>query len=225
MALGIGISPMLRRFRSSSTLNNGLVYLWEREGNCNTTVGSNNGTDTNVTYTTGTDGQCAVYNATAFSTLSAFQLPSEWTFNFWVKRNTNGTRQLFFGDSNAGGTATTLQLAVEFTALNKLAAYIVDTTIDVGVLSSATTYTDTNWHMVTIDKLGTSVRMYIDNVSEATDTLANATMNTSANIFAFGRSGAFLANYFNGSLDESAYWSRRLTDAERLELLTNFYPY
>lgn len=208
-----------------STLLNGLVSLWPRQNNCVDVISANNGTDTNVTYTAGVNGQCAVYNTTGYSQLSAFTIPTTFTFNFWVKRNAINSRQLFFGDSNLAGNATALQFAIEFTAANKINNYIVDSAFGVSTLASSVTYTDTNWHMVTVTKSGTALKMYVDNASSATATMTLSTLNASVNAFAFGRSGVYNSFLFSGNLDECAYWNRVLTIDERTELFTEFYPY
>lgn len=216
---------MMGSAKVPSTLLNGLINLWKRDGNCTDSVGSRNGTDTNVTYGTGVNGQCAIYNATGYSQISAWTLTSQFTLNFWVKRNTTGTRQLFFGDSSSAGNATTLQLAIEFTSADKINCYIVDSAINVSVLSSSGTYTDTNWHMVTVTKNGTANTLYVDGVSVGTSTSVLSTLNASVNPFCFGRSGDYASFYFNGSLDESGYWNRPITAPELAELYAKFYPY
>ena len=74
-------------------LTEGLVAYWQLNDNSKDGVGSNNGTDTSITYSAGKVGYCAVFNGTSSGILLPTMLSStSGTFNIWIKTTTTTTK-------------------------------------------------------------------------------------------------------------------------------------
>jgi len=89
MAIGIGISPMLRRGGSSAnSLLTGMVAAYNFNNSVLDLTGrGNDGTNTNVTYAAGYINNCAVYDTTAYTTLpnnSDLQMSIDIKINFEI---------------------------------------------------------------------------------------------------------------------------------------------
>ena len=87
-------------------LTDNLVSYWKLDGNSNDSVGSNNGSDTNITYGTsyGKINQGALFNGTSSKILTNYQPTyADTTIAGWIKTTMTGRGQ-FFGNTPHSGT-------------------------------------------------------------------------------------------------------------------------
>lgn len=178
-------------------------------------VGTANGTDTSVTYSSG-NGKIGIGGGV--STLGYITLgttvggTTAETYNMWIKPGTQNTGDGYHGLMGAGGAVND----VVFFKVNQLAAYIncsgglvqidpVATTIDV---------TGTVWTMVTLTYDSTSGMVVYINGTSAGTAAANGTISTPSNGFAIARDPNITTRLFNGAFDELGVWSRAITSTE-----------
>jgi Concanavalin A-like lectin/glucanases superfamily len=195
-------------------LSNVAAY-YKLNGNSLKSIGSNNGTDTNVTYSSGLIGQAAVYNGSSSITV----IPASSDFNFgssdfgisiWFKKNLNGVRQCIFGSCNSLASSNSLSFIIEFNSSNIVSVLFSYGALDIR-LSDTTAITDTNWHNLIITRSGNNFYLYIDSVLKATLT-ASIFINTTSFPPTIGRLGDYIAGfYFNGSVDEVGIFKQSLT--------------
>ena len=205
-------------------LGDNLVAYWTFDGNANDSVGSDNGSVTGATNTTGLinngysfDGSGDyLYNTSVPEfEMAAFSLMA------WVKPDTSAASCyiLNFGkpiNSPYYGWVVSLSAsnAISFFS-GKSGGYNNITTT--GVL------TDNVWNMVIITFSGTEARIYInDNAVETTGSLGAISYNSSYRKFNIGRIIDYTpAPYWmDGMIDEVGIWNRVLT-ADEVEELYN----
>src|SRR3990167_3483110 len=164
-------------------------------GNANT--GTWQGTTTNV-WAPGKYGKGGNFNgsdnyvslASIFN--SAFPI---FTMEAWVKRNTTGSRQFIFNTGNAD---------IEFQADNTL--FLNQTGTGFGC-TTATTYTDTNWHHVAATWDASTIKLYVDGVNIA------CTGTTPSGTYASTSAAAYIgaritnSNYFSGQIDDVRFYN------------------
>jgi len=166
-----------------------IVAAYNFEGNSNDSAGSNNGTDTNITYGTsyGKIGKGASFNGTAYIILSNKTLISatSYTIGYWFKTSSHSRNTGVIFASQMGTTNNDLFQSgisrgkfrfIRWNSSNKIVTNI----------STTSSYNDGNWHLVVIvfdTTNGTNI--YIDGTSVLTNTnLDNNQAN--ANDYSFG---------------------------------------
>ncbi len=211
---------------TNGTLTTSLVSYYKLEGNSNDFYGSNNGTDTSVTYGSsyGKVNEGADFGS-ASNTTTPLWLSSNATFSyaFWVYvPNTslqgvfvsNGHTNLSVGSGVAVGVGGAGSSATFQTTGNQLI-----------VLASGVAWMPTGanlgtgWHFVVVTRDGTTMKAYIDNVQTPTLTASTATPNTPSGNgwFDMGDTTNQFAN-FVGYLDEIGIWSKVLSSQEITDL-------
>jgi hypothetical protein len=194
-------------------LTDNLVSYWKFEGNSNDSVGSNNGTDVNITYSTGNGkiGQGAGFNANNNSKITCSgRIPQgAKSLSFWFKTTATNFYQLIsecYNGSNSYG----IGLDPGGAEINRASSSKVLS------ISGGTNLNDGNWHHQVFTWDGTTntngVKLYIDNVLVAQSTAAYTETTQSSYTTHFGY---YDNNYdYTGSLDELGVWSRVLTSDE-----------
>jgi hypothetical protein len=200
----------------------GLVSYYKLDGNSNDSVGTNNGSDTSVSYVAGKIGNAASFNGSS----SRITIPSNSSLNFgngdrtismWIKTSV-GDKKLY---SNRNDTVRWWTLGVgpsgqlSFEAANGYPTGYIDVKYGSGL-------TDNNWHNVVMVKSGGTVYFYIDNSlvgSTAWNYSADGSITTNY-IGTNYHDGGFYG-YFNGLIDEVGIWSRALTSDEITKLYNN----
>lgn len=175
--------------------------------------------NTNVTYTTGILNNCAVYNGSAFHTVSdnaALKPVNAISFGGWIYITSTSSFQMVCAKGeNAGDTrsyemrmfSTTTQPEVQ---MRSGAAYIQ---------ARATTAIGTGtWAHVMYTRSGTSHQIYINGVS---DTLASSV--TQAGDIAYSTDAFWLGQRngglrLRGRIDEFGIWNVQLSSSEVSEL-------
>lgn len=209
------------------SLKDKTIATWLLNTNSNSTVGGNNGTDTAVTY----NGDSASFLR---STSSKILIADSSVFTFgtsnfeilvWVKRNGTGIREIFVGQSNAAGSDASISFVIEFTAANVLQA-LVNLGGVIITVPSTSSVTDTNWHMVTLSRNGTTLRVKLDN-NTGGSMVSAASVNNTTFQFGIGCAGLLAASTLglNGSVSQVVIFNDELTTAERTEAYNGGYKY
>ena len=181
--------------------------------------GTYNGTPTNITYTDGRFGQCAVFNGSSSSIDTTYTAvaSSTVTFSTFVSTTTNvGTKAILW--DGTGSTATTRgAFGFEGTAFaifigNGVSGWFDNSTVNVSA------YQDGNSHHIGVVINGTSVKLYIDGVLLHTYTSTVSLGTAGSTPYYLGKLGTSASGYFNGKIDQTRIFNRALTHEEVLEL-------
>jgi len=200
-----------------------IIHQYDFDGDSTDAVGSKDGTDTNMTYSTGLgDNKSAVFDGTAYIDLpnDMSSAAPEFTYSCLVKSNNTSTegRCWTFDYTNDG--------FVTF-RVNPLG---VSNRVDVAVRrSNATTiiinsdsYTVSNWNhfAVTIDRDG-AVIFYMNGTSIGSDTISPSTnlgtLGTLTNVFGADRN---YGRRLDGEIAACKVWDAILTPTEASTLAT-----
>ena len=194
--------------------------LLHLNGNSTDSSGNgNNGTDTAITYSAGKFGQGAGFNGSnsKIALSSTFtDLTSNWTVSMWVKRGATGNNiyPLF---SRWKSTTQERQLYIYFSS-NAISGRQDKIQVDIpyikAILTSSTTITDSNYHLITVTKNSTTWSIYID--GSLSSSIVDASSQESAQTTSpyIGHNLPDVTTYFNGSLDEVIIENRAWTASE-----------
>lgn len=183
-----------------------IICAYDLNGNANRSAGTNNGTASNTTWVTGKIGQAASFDGTSTSNIlisdnSDFTFGSaDFSVSCWVKKTTNGTRQIFIGQSDPGGGTPSVSFIIEFQTTNAVRGIVGFNGGSASTPASTATITDTNWHHIVLLRDSGTMRLYIDGVADGTSAISG-TVNNSINNFALGRAGDLASLGFPGSMD------------------------
>lgn len=121
---------------------------------------------------------------------------ADFTIDFWFNRNGNTGIRGLFGQGNVG--LSSVSIGASFTAGNTIAIYAYS-----GLLFQTTgTVTGSAWHHFALVRNGSSFKVYIDGVADATSaTNAAALPNLSSNWYV-GSAGDFSGAAWSGYIDE-----------------------
>lgn len=197
-------------------LTDNLVSYWKLDGNSNDAVASNNGTDTDITYSAGNGKivQGAGFNGSTSTFTLPIVLGTAGSINLWFKRSDTSTNQgCMFG-------STKISVA-DYIRINPTTSNTVQFICENDVVSASWT-TDTNWHMATIVwDTSTAWKGYVNGVLVATGSGVKNPTNTGYNLRVgitadgLGISGG---TYYLGAIDELGYWNRRISETEISQL-------
>jgi len=192
----------------TSPSTSGLVSRYDLTANANDSQGSNNGTNTGVTFSTDnyklgtgaydfTSGQVDIGKTTQ---------TGDFSVTFWFNADSNsGVQRLWHNNNNSS--------KLEIQWYNSQVAYTVkDATGNNG--SSLNTGT---WYHVALTREGSAVKLYIDGVLKSSTTEDEALSN--ADNATIGGSGS--SENYNGKIDDVSNWSRALTATEIGKLVNN----
>lgn len=215
-----------------------LVYLWEFDGNSNTAVGSNNGTDTDMTYSTagGKYVQGAVFNGTSSRIQiekNGFDIASNGSFSVggWVKgdNSSSGNKNILTIDN--GDTRGLILIRFNFGGSDKHLAAVIrdDTDASTQNLESTSDVNDGGWHHIALVKSTNNIKLYVDGVAQVNTTCTeNGAYTFSAGNGFFGAETA-ASNFLPGNEDDWFYFNDALTQAEinllAFDPLKNSYAY
>ena len=201
-------------------LTDNLVSYYKMEGNSNDSVGSNNGTDTSITYSAGNGkiGQGAGFNGSSSYIIAPFLNLSQGSVSFWVNFTSLSTSpDIIVSNQNTDGSDTYTQLNVGsngsmnwYSAVNEL-----DHVTSAGVITTGV------WYNIIFTYDGTTIKCYVNDVEKS---LTNSTSGiywlTTGNQTVIGalKRGSQLYSATNGKIDEGGIWSRALSAAEITEL-------
>lgn len=133
-------------------LTDNLVSYYKLDSNSNDSVGTNNGTDTAVSYVSGKIGNAGSYNGTtSYSTMGDVldqTGTSAFSISLWVKYTSTGNDMLVTKQTPSGnfnGYALWRNASA-----SKLEFTIVSTVSNILVTQFPSTYNDGNWHHIVI---------------------------------------------------------------------------
>lgn len=200
-----------------------LVSYYRLEGNSNDSKGSNNGTDTNITYSSGNGkfNQGAGFNGSS----SKIRLPSTFpdfgtggfTISAWVKTSSATSQDIFFRQDNSSH-----QAIIEFNINSSgiLNATVRGTEGNISTPTGSGAIKDGVFHHVVLVSTGSGGTVYIykDGSQNASASIGTSTLNFGSAVPAFGEvyQGWIPSegNWFNGAIDDMAIFSRALSATE-----------
>src|SRR6266542_1810104 len=193
----------------------GLVGWWKGDGNAVDTVGATNGALVgNTSFAPGVVGQAFSFDGDNDSVIignpAALQLQN-FTIEAWIKRaNTNQASLDVRQDGSIFGYGYG---GYDFALLDDGRLTVGQVGISGG--NSTTSIKDTDWHHVAVTKGASSVKFYVDGVSEAAPPYdAGFYFTSSAQIGASLWDGQQPTASFLGSIDEVSVYNRALSDSE-----------
>lgn len=189
-----------------------LQSYWSFDIDSTDLVGTNNGTDTAITYNSGNGkiNKGAGFNGTTskitFGNGQTF--PAAYSFSFWFKTSQTGVFANMFtitdsATGSTGGQVNTLQNNTDKISFGGSS-----------VITTPLAYNDGNFHhcVVTV-ATDTSGIIYIDGASKVSGTVDNIRTSLPTAYIRLGVGGA-LNNFLSGALDEVGFWTRTLTAGE-----------
>ena len=206
-----------------------IISYWRMEGNSNDTKGSNNGSDTNVTYNSGNGefGQGAGMAGTGSIVFSenAGLKPASFSVNLWFK-SSSASDQDFFSQ----GLFSTKISGFRFWMSNITLCCDLgnNTGLTLGTqyarsTSNQTGLNDGTWKMVTAtwDNASHTLKTYLNGSSVNTYSTYTGTIVYDASSVCQIGNGSL--GYFNGAIDDLSLFSRALTSTEIKSLYQNWY--
>lgn len=196
--------------RWTNFIHGGLASYWTLDSNSNDSVGSNNGTDTSVSYAAGKKNNAAGFNGSTSKISSASSgLPTSGSFSIslWYKGASPGGDGIFgWGSATSSGQRRSILIVT-----NK--AYFGGYSID---LDSGITVTDGNWHhlVFTWDSASTLGTWYVDGKYATSGTLS---LNTTDSTVRFG-CRADDTSFAACNVDETGAYFRDLNYGDVLDL-------
>ena len=196
-------------------LTDNLVSYWKLDGNSNDSVGSNNGTDTNITYSAanGKIIQGAGFNGTS-SVINYPSVPQtgagEFTMSAWIKGSDFSVRREIIGfGKNVNGQGVSMSIGSDST-FDKL---YCDFYGAFGSVLGTTSLSTSTWYFVVTTYNGTNLKIYLNGTLDGTggNFTANIVSNSTNSI---GKQFWANTSYFTGSIDEVGVWSRALSSTE-----------
>lgn len=197
-----------------SPLLTGLVSYYPLEGNANDSLGINNGTPTNITFSIANGkilqggGFLGTTSSTILTPKNGFPVGAGTrTYVSWIKTSSSSLQVFYlYGDTTTASTAF---------------AFLINTSGQLGIgtgggvdFFTSTVVNDGNWHFIVSTYDGTTLKIFIDNVNQLS---SPATLNTSGGSTTFQFSWT-LGAPFSGSMDEVGLWNRVLTTPEITQL-------
>lgn len=188
-------------------------------GNSNDAKGSNNGSDSNITYSTGRFSQGAIFNGSSSVITTGSPVMSgtgQYSIGVWIKTSSNSSDNTIFTqrNDNSSGIWTLRMTAgkINFWDYNGSAFQFSTSS------TSAIAINDDEWHLVIFTRNGTAGRYYVDGILQGTTTaLSNLSWNSQ--VMKIGKDSVG-NTYFTGTKDEVFSFNRELTGTEIFELYT-----
>lgn len=210
-------------------LTDNLVAYWKLDGNSNDSVGSINGTNNNITFSSGNGKiiEGAGYNGSSsyitLGTHSALNITTNISICMWI-RTTRASCDLFSRAQNSGSyPGYSLSLGSGGVAAGRISFYN-----GTSWQGSNSTVNSGSWVFVCITNNGTNTIFYINGSVDRT--VAQGNPNSYSGNAAIGvRSDGLNASFFLDALDEVGIWNRALSGAEITQLYNggagNQYPF
>jgi len=201
-------------YLDNNGLSSSIVAYYKLDNDVLDSVGTNNGTNVNATYTSsGKINGCYSFNgSTSKITLGATGNYNAYTVNVWIKPTSLNTTNEVFGHH------------YYFTMIGNNAdgswVFGCGDGADWGnyVTAPAGSIEAGKWYMLTMTGDGTNINVYINNVFIGTAVNSN-NLNSTPNIgFRNNRT-----QYFHGLIDELSIWNKVLSTSERTALYNSGY--
>ncbi len=211
--LTIGDIPQLDVVVPSFFSKTGLVSYYKLDGNSNDAHGSNNGTDTSISYSAGKIGNGANFNGSTSEIVTPLLTSARdnVTLSCWVKLNSLSQNSIIFGNGNPGSNGFFLSIS---NGSGSTGSNLVGFCGGIAFLNTGYSFPSTGvwYHIMMIRDSGTW-RIYLNNSQKG------STWSTTPNIPS--GNGMIGDSGFNGSIDEVGIWNRALTSDEITQLYNN----
>lgn len=198
------------------------TYYKYDSSNSNDSVGSNNGTDSSITYSSG-NGKINIgagFNGTSSSQVfgNMFSGTGDFTVAAWIKTSTASNMPLWTQRGTLTGNGI-CKFGINATGNIYFWDYDGSSfqfnpgTVSTGVVN------DGNWHLVGFTRVGTAGKYWINGIQDATTTTAtsNLSWNTDNATVGYGGAGDPTA-FYGGAIDELAIWSQALSSSDWTDL-------
>ena len=216
----------------SISLTEDLLGTWNFDSaNANDSVGSNNGTANNITFTTAGGRTFADLNGTNGEILLDQSVGDHWgsnaTWSMWFKTTATASAQddfLYMVRESYSGSSQSY-----FTVTMKTAGHLIANmrnksgTFATAPSWAATVVNDGNWHMVTFVREGTSLHLYVDGSLEGSLTNISGTFlaNVPVRIGSYSAGSTSPSKWFDGQIDDMRMWTRALAAQEVASLYSS----
>jgi hypothetical protein len=206
----------------SASLTDGLISYWKFDENTGTnasdSVGSNHGTITGATWTTGKINYGLSFDGTN-DYLSVLDSPSfdnnkSLVYGGWFNQTSNKNVRIL---SNQGANNPMWSIAI---VSDKVVCYLRDASGNIIAPTSTSTITDNTWNMAYCVADGTTLKLYFNGVNEANASMSTLSNNVNPiNNLDIGR--LYTGEYFNGLIDEVAIWINKSLSNEQILQIYN----
>lgn len=198
----------------------GLVSYYKLDSNSNDSFGSNNGTDTAISYVAGKVNNAASFNGTTSTIVKAsssfdFFGSQNLSFSFWFKATSMPASVIDLISVQEVGTPATIDKTIRLHSNGSVSFYCYDGAVKVAQ-SAAALVTIGNWYHVVGVFDGSNVKVYLNGALRAT-TACTGSFNFTAPQLTFGKSAA---GVLNGLIDETQIYNTAKTQVE-IDLLYN----
>lgn len=204
-------------------LTDNLVSYYKFDAsNSNDSVGSNNGTDTTITYSSGNGkiNNGAGFNGVASKISlgnSTTLTPGAITIAAWINLTSlTGAPQICSRDYADSGNANTRNY--QFRVFSSKIEFIPFNASTNGDVAGATTLSTGTWYYAVATWDGTTEKVYLNGAEDGSNAFSGTlrsggTSNTFIGCAQNGGAG-LNSDFFSGAIDEVAIWSRALSAAE-----------
>lgn len=144
----------------------------------------------------------------SIGTLPALNPSGNFTVEIWIKFTTSKTAKYIAnkweGTSDGWLVSTDFFVGrrIRFIARIGGVNYTITTASDIN---------DGNWHHIVCVRNGTSQKIYVDNVEAASGVCGGGSMGSNTNSMQLGKNANGAADFFNGSIDEYAFYPSALS--------------
>ncbi len=211
-------------------LSTNLVAYWKLDGNSNDSVGSNNGTDTNITYNSsyGKINQGALFDTsfTSYVTLPNLNIGTgDFTISLWLYAvSWDNNKRIWASSVSAGSPFNNFE--INYNTTNGFNVNHYNGSSDLTVHNGTSAPSTGSFHFITVVRSGDNLTLYVDGSSYATGTGWTGRDCSGNNIQVIGLSGS---NSLSSYLDEVGVWTRALSAGEVTQLYNsgngNQYPF
>ena len=211
-----------------ATLTTDLLFYYEFEEASGTRVDAHNSydlTDVNtVGQATGKVGNCASFNdANSEYFTSTFNGATEigtgdFSFATWFKVSSQDVRRQFISFDVPGGWTKQFSVRAGRNSDGNDIRVVTDDGATGGSLATASGYQDGAWHFCVVTRVGTTVKLYVDNILKDTDVNSHNDMPLLADMRIGAIEGTVVTAYMDGELDQMGFWGKELSSTERSDL-------
>ncbi len=197
------------------------VAYYKLDNSAEDSVGTNDGTETNIEYKFGRFGQAAVFNGSSSYINTNYTLTSSTTFTWSAWINTSNTKNTYVaGDFNSAGTNSAHRFSVRIynqvlqASVNNSAGGL-GTTINFGTFAHYG-----SWAHLVVTINGTIVKGYVNGSQLGSTGTSSQSLAAGANPLTLGMygSGGVGITPFDGSIDQVRIFSTELSSSQVSEL-------
>jgi len=152
-------------------------------------------------------GRITTLDSTDF-TLDAFDFSFE--FYFWKDVATGTERNICGQRAGVGGANTTRAFNIDFDTAGHVRGLVYQGSTEIACTGTTVFGVSSAYHHVSFNREGTTLRLFVDGVLQATNTITGS-INDSSGLFAIGQDGEDTSGRYIGYLDEFTFcrFSRR----------------